>query len=155
MTQVPGQSDIMAVIRWKKMQPQLFGINRHGVFSVDRETGDVRTPLHTCTCIYIHTIFTTLSCKHRERYEGLSWSYCSNFHELYFETHHPVGFVYSPVLWHLWLEIWREHLQIGTQFSSYRIPLNQKHAHNSHTITPHKHTSLPGFLQQNTINIYS
>ena len=41
MLQVPGENDILSVIHWKKMQPQLFGINSHGVFSVDKESGQV------------------------------------------------------------------------------------------------------------------
>ena len=30
------------VIPWHKMQQRLFGVNHHGIFSVDKETGKVR-----------------------------------------------------------------------------------------------------------------
>ena len=49
MLQVPGENDILSVIHWKKMQPQLFGINSHGVFSVDKETGQVYNIPHINT----------------------------------------------------------------------------------------------------------
>ena len=44
--QVPGH-DMM--FHRKKMHPQLFGINNHGVFSVNKETGEVCIiRLHFC-----------------------------------------------------------------------------------------------------------
>ena len=44
--QVPGH-DMM--FHRKKMHPQLFGINSHGVFSVNKETGEVCIiRLHSC-----------------------------------------------------------------------------------------------------------
>lgn len=58
--QVPAQSDIMAVIRWKKMESQLFGINSHGVFSVDKESGKVRTCVTSAVYLYISTALVYL-----------------------------------------------------------------------------------------------
>lgn len=38
---VPVKSDIMMVIPWHKMRQRLFGVNHHGIFSVDKETGKI------------------------------------------------------------------------------------------------------------------
>ncbi len=38
---VPVKRDIMAVIPWNKMERRWFGINQNGVFSTDKDTGEV------------------------------------------------------------------------------------------------------------------
>lgn len=48
---VPVKSDIFSIIPWNKMEQKWFGMNRNGIFSIDRNTGEVRidrasVPLH-------------------------------------------------------------------------------------------------------------
>lgn len=38
---VPVKSEIFALIPWHKMEQRLFGINRNGIFSIDKNTGEV------------------------------------------------------------------------------------------------------------------
>ena len=38
---VPVRSEIFSVIPWNKMEQQWFGVNKNGVFSVSRNTGEV------------------------------------------------------------------------------------------------------------------
>lgn len=38
---VPVKSDIFSVIPWHKMKQRWFGINENGIFSIDRNTGEV------------------------------------------------------------------------------------------------------------------
>ncbi len=41
--QVPVRREILAVIPWRKMEHRWFGINQHGICSVEQDTGKVTT----------------------------------------------------------------------------------------------------------------
>ena len=43
MLQIPKKSEIMGVIPWNKMERYVFGVNHHGIFKINKQTGKVAT----------------------------------------------------------------------------------------------------------------